>query len=132
MYLCQVCNACSEPGESLKVHTLYRYLPEQKRKIKNIDRNGDILMTLDSSPSRTEILREIPVCHECKEMLDSGIPINVLLRQRGVVKRMGTVESVEGPSNPPVTIFRPVALQAGQWPSRGRGNRPKPSPHVNR
>lgn len=89
MYICQVCQNCSEPGESMQVHRIYRQVPYTPSPNKM---NGVQSVT---RPVRSEIAKEIPVCNECAILLIGGIPLHMLLRQRGQPKRMGTCEPID-------------------------------------
>lgn len=128
MYLCQICQHCSEPGEARKVHTLYRHVPRNAR-IREVDNQGTLVVRPEGT-TRTEILSEIPVCHECKAMLDSGIPLSLLLRQRGEIKRMGTITRPPEATEATEPTYNPVSLQPGQGPKNRPGTRPARSPHL--
>jgi len=85
-YNCQICNATSEPGEPLQVHRVYRHIPysPSEKKVWNIANL--------SNPTRTEIAREIPVCNDCMILIMGGIPLHMILRQKG--NRMGTCDPI--------------------------------------
>lgn len=111
MYLCQICQAPSKPGEDRLVHCLYR---EDK-----------------------SILREVPVCAKCKMEIDAGIPFKMLvLRNKkvptcapaykeGQARSYKVVETLEGRVVIPINRgktkkqrrqFAPVPLEEAAFP----------------
>lgn len=94
MYRCDVCTAVSKPKQDRLVHVVHRKVARP---------------ALDSEDPRTEVDREIPVCQECKLLLDHGLPLASLLRQRG--KRQEAVGQAPKPQPKPFE-FHPVFLGA--------------------
>lgn len=109
MYRCEVCQNLVPPKQHRRTHQLLRTIPGIGR--------WDAVRNRNESTDRTEIVREVPVCDRCDEMLKNGIPFAMLLKQRGVAKQVTVVEvevKSEPPPSPvvnrPVQVGRPVNL----------------------
>lgn len=78
MYRCGVCGACSKPGQTRQVHTIYRDVPESIQthvvKMRSDRERWKQVMTV-KTPARKTIDREIDVCKDCKGYLDEGMTI---------------------------------------------------------
>lgn len=70
MYRCDVCDAVTRSKDVRKTHKVERLIP-----------NGHD--AFGNPKDRREIEREIPVCHECAQMLADGVPLPVMQRQKG-------------------------------------------------
>lgn len=58
-YKCEICNTVSEPGQPRLLHVIYRQRV---------------------SDGCEEIRQEIPVCRDCQQALDMGVPLVAMLR----------------------------------------------------
>lgn len=67
MYRCELCNACSKPGEPRLTHAIQR----------RVRRTGTIP---DGQSWRLEIARELAVCRECDRQLKRGGSLNDMLK----------------------------------------------------
>lgn len=67
MYRCDVCKVVSLPGSPRRTYNIIRVLPH----IKHVGER-----TIPAT--RTEIIREIPVCGQCKTALDTGVTLSQL------------------------------------------------------
>lgn len=64
MYRCEICNAVSEPNQPQHKHTLYRSV---KDKVTGL--------------TRVEVAKEYAVCRECKEDLEAGVSLRIMLEE---------------------------------------------------
>lgn len=101
MYRCEVCKVVSLPGAPRRTYNVLRTLPHTE------------YVGEQAIPStRTEIIREIPVCGSCHASLSSGVPLPILVRQKG--------QAIVIPSTP-----RPGPYTPPGTPNRTEGNRPR-------
>lgn len=97
-YRCSICRSIAPPGQSRLVHTITRAVPG----CEYWDRRGRLVQE-----TREEIAREIPVCRDCQEELESGVPLDLLLSQHRPTERppapVERLLSERGPVPPEIT-----------------------------
>lgn len=122
MYVCQVCRTVVGPRLPLLRHVIYRLVPQAW--------GGKLKM-------RREVAQEIPVCKECKEDLDAGVSLRIMLeehRGRIVTQSPAKLTNGESPKHIPIlgvaaVVQSPKLLKAIDLsPVRPRGTRGRPHP----
>lgn len=117
-YVCNICAAKVGPNVPQQKWTIYRTV-KPKRAFHNSE--GRIIEVIDKTT--TEIEQEIPVCYQCKQLLDSEVPLSYMLRCKGQIKQQTKEpepEPVEIKYAPPQT-FNPGMIS----PSKKRRERKK-------
>jgi PP-loop superfamily ATP-utilizing enzyme len=66
MYVCDICRSVAGPQ-----------MPQLKHVVYKTDAKG-----------RKSISKEMPVCYECKKMLDTGIPLDVIMKSGGKYEKV--------------------------------------------
>jgi hypothetical protein len=123
MYRCEVCQEVSKPGEPQHHYAVMRAV--RGPTINVLPRSSPVSHdTVSGKAVRQEVDRELAVCTACNDALTHGIPLSVLLTQRGKPKvvRVQTVhvpylETV--PVVPPQTQRRVTfgAVETARWQS---------------
>lgn len=72
-YRCQVCQEPVPAGTQRKVHVVRREVPAGLRP----DGHGRLVPAV-----RREVAREVPVCGACHRLLERGVPLDRVRRQR--------------------------------------------------
>lgn len=86
MYKCSVCAAVSAPRQPQLRHVVTRHVL-----------HAHVVDGKRTSTTRTEIAAELPVCHACYKLLELGIPLKMLIKQRGT--QAAPVRKVQAPCN---------------------------------
>lgn len=94
MYLCAVCGACSKPNQPRKVWVIERHIPHTVTEL-----DGERVVS-----TRTEIERELPVCHDCYKCLNEGSTLSEL--QNFYRERPGPTRLDEWPEQVSRRVYR--------------------------
>ncbi len=98
-YRCEVCTAKSQPKEPLRRFIFYRSLPY------TVYSGGE-----PETKYRTEIAREVPVCHYCEVALGAGESIaSLAYRRRPKVEAVDPVKGITAPTPEPKPAPPPPA-----------------------
>ncbi len=81
-YRCGICNENVGPGKKISKHVIYRRVPRKTTL-------SDIVININNT--REEVAREIPVCSVCGTLLDMGMTLGGVMRQRGVRRDVASV-----------------------------------------
>lgn len=106
MYRCSLCGHVSLVGQPRLVHVIERQVP----RVREITVEGTgrgrkgrrrkVVGVVPIEGTRTEIVKEIEVCSECKNLLREGVPLQEVSKSmcRKRIKDARQEESIENPS----------------------------------
>jgi hypothetical protein len=85
-YRCEVCLGSEKPGRTRKVHVIYRTVAARIHHVRVKEEFRTSFRTV-CEPRRTEIAREVSLCHACYEAMEKrGLTFEDLLKERGRAK----------------------------------------------